>query len=228
MEASTVWAGKLRAGSQNMSVRDRTNRFDRASFLEKGTLRKRIIKIFSHSATALAVSASLLAFSMNAVAATAPVGATPGNLEVTTRGSASYTIPVVIPPGTHGMQPKLTLGYDSQAGNGFVGHGWSLGGLSVIHRCGATILLDGFKGGVKYDANDKFCLDGERLVNVGGNEYRTRHETWQRVIASDTSANPASFTVWAKDGYILDTASRKTRAYRRRAAPTCASGRSTR
>ncbi len=150
------------------------------------------------------LAGGLLFLVASATHATAPVGATPGNLEVTTRGSASYTIPVVIPPGTRGIQPKLSLGYDSQAGNGFVGHGWSLGGLSVIHRCGATILLDGFKGGVKYDANDKFCLDGERLVLVDGVEYRTRHETWQRVIPSDMSFNPASFTVYAKDGYILE------------------------
>lgn len=158
---------------------------------------------FRHAVIRLLVG-GLLYFGVSSVHATAPVGTTPGNLEVTTRGSASYTIPVVIPPGTRGMQPKLTLTYDSQAGNGFLGHGWSLGGLSVIHRCGATILLDGFKGGVKYDANDKFCLDGERLVVVDGVEYHTRHETWQRVIPSDMSSNPASFIVYAKDGYILE------------------------
>ena len=148
--------------------------------------------------------AAVWLFPLPVLAATAPVGATPGELEVTTRGSAHYSIPIVIPPGTHGMLPKLSLGYDSQAGDGFLGHGWSLGGLSVIHRCGATILLDGFKGGVDYDGNDRFCLDGERLVNVGGAEYRTRHETWQRIFASDTSSNPTSFTVFAKDGYILE------------------------
>ncbi len=158
---------------------------------------------FKHAVTRL-VAGGLLFLTVSAAYATAPVGATPGDLEVTTRGSAKYTIPIAVPPGTRGMQPNLSLVYDSQAGNGFLGHGWSLGGLSVIHRCGATILLDGFKGGVKYDANDRFCLDGERLVNIGGTEYRTRHETWQRIIASDTSANPASFTVWAKDGYVLE------------------------
>lgn len=167
--------------------------------------------IFIHSRTTISprlfrhLAGVFLLFAASAApAATSPVGATPGELEITTRGSAKYTIPIVIPPGTRGIQPKLTLTYDSQAGNGFIGHGWSLGGLSVIHRCGATILLDNFKGGVKYDANDKFCLDGERLVNVGGTEYRTRHETWQRIFASDASSNPASFTVYAKDGYILE------------------------
>lgn len=102
------------------------------------------------------------------------------------------------------MQPQLTLAYNSQSGNGLMGMGWSISGLSVIHRCGATIMVDGFKGGVNYDANDRFCLDGERLISVGGSEYRTQHESWRRIIASDTSANPAFFTVYTKDGSILE------------------------
>jgi len=31
-------------------------------------------------------------------------------------------------------------------------------------------------------------------------EYRTQHETWQKVIASDASFNPNTFTVYGKDG----------------------------
>ncbi len=143
-------------------------------------------------------------------AETVPVGTTDGKFEVTQRGSAQYTIPIFVPPGTRGMAPKLSLVYDSQAGNGMLGHGWSLGGLSVIHRCAANILLDGFSGGVNYDANDRFCLDGERLMNVGANVYHTRHETWQRVIAYDASGqpdsgwNPAYFKVYGKDGLTLE------------------------
>jgi RHS repeat-associated protein len=145
-----------------------------------------------------------------AEAATTPVGTTEGKFEVTQRGSAQYTIPIFTPPGTRGLAPNLSLVYDSQAGNGLLGHGWSLGGLSIIHRCAANIHLDGFSGGVNYDANDRFCLDGERLVNVGANEYHTRHETWQRVLAynasggADTSHNPAYFYVLGKDGVTLE------------------------
>lgn len=143
-------------------------------------------------------------------AATTPVGTTEGKFEVTQRGSAQYTIPVFVPPGTRDMAPKLSLVYDSQAGNGMLGHGWSLGGMSIIHRCAANWQLDNFSGGVNYDSNDRFCLDGERLVNVGSNEYHTRHETWQRVLArnasdgADTSSNPAYFYVLGKDGLTLE------------------------
>lgn len=198
MAPSTVVAGKPQDCLILSSVCNSTRR------LKPIPLLRRFFRTFLSHVTAWVTCAVSLLFSINAVAATAPVGATPGELEITTRGSAQYTIPIVVPPGTRAMQPKLSLVYDSQAGNGFIGHGWSLRGLSVIHRCGATILLDGFKGGVKYDANDRFCLDGERLVNIGGTEYRTRHETWQRIYASDASSNPTSFTVYAKDGYILE------------------------
>jgi hypothetical protein len=77
------------------------------------------------------------------------------------------------------MVPNLSLVYHSQSGDGLLGIGWSLSGLSAIYRCPATLLQDGFDGGVNYDANDRFCLDGQRLVAVAGaygahgTEYRT-------------------------------------------------------
>lgn len=149
----------------------------------------------------LGVVGSLASLRANAlVNPTASVGATSGSFAVSASGAATYTIPIAVPPGTHGIQPSLSLAYDSHAGNGWVGMGWMLAGLSVIHRCGATVELDGFKGGVNYDVNDRFCLDGERLIKIGTTEYRTERESLQRVIASDGTTNPATFIVIEKDG----------------------------
>lgn len=101
------------------------------------------------------------------------------------------------------MQPKLSLNYNSQGGNGLLGMGWSIGGLSVIHHCGATITVDEFKGGVNYSPNDKYCLDGERLIwDATMGFYRTQHESWQKIVFSGFAHDPTSFTVTSKDGTV--------------------------
>jgi RHS repeat-associated protein len=128
-------------------------------------------------------------------------GATPGSFAVTPSGAATYTIPIAIPPGTNGMQPNLSLVYNSQIGNGNLGVGWSLSGLSAVHRCGATLAIDGFKGGVNYGPDDKFCLDGERLINTGGVNYRTQHESWKNIQAF-FPPNPTYWYVKSRDGTI--------------------------
>ena len=139
---------------------------------------------------------------------------TPGSFAVSSSGAATYTIPLQVPPGTAGMQPSLALSYNSQAGTGLAGMGWSLSGLSAIHRCPATILQgDGYMGGINYDPNDRFCLDGERLtrINTGltygapGQEYRTEHESFTRVISyGGSDGNPSYFKAWTKSGQIME------------------------
>src|SRR5262249_13531058 len=67
-------------------------------------------------------------------------GPNPGNL--TPAGSQSvslftgaftYTYPIAVPPGRHGLQPDLKLVYNSQANNGWLGIGWDLS-LPSIQR----------------------------------------------------------------------------------------------
>ena len=41
-------------------------------------------------------------------------------------GSASLTYPIVLPAGRHGLQPDVSLHYNSDGGNGFLGVGWSM------------------------------------------------------------------------------------------------------
>lgn len=53
-----------------------------------------------------------------AASAHAAVGNTKGSASVTPSGSASYSIPIFAPPGTHGMTPSLSLSYSSGAGSG--------------------------------------------------------------------------------------------------------------
>lgn len=50
-----------------------------------------------------------------------PAGSLEGNLQVTATGSASYSIPIALPPGTAGVAPQLSIAYSSQQDNGLLG-----------------------------------------------------------------------------------------------------------
>lgn len=84
----------------------------------------------------------------------------PYQLEVNQTGAATYAIPVALPPGTASVVPNLSVFYSSQGRNGLLGVGWTLSGLSSIGRCSRTVAQDGVLGGVNFDANDRFCVDG--------------------------------------------------------------------
>lgn len=134
-----------------------------------------------------------------------------GELAVSPGGAAKYNIPIVVPPGTASMQPNLSLKYNSQGKNGLLGVGWSLDGFSSITRCQATIDQDGFNGGIKFDDNDRFCLDGKRLVAVNGalgadgTEYRTEIDSFAKIVSYGQSGNgPAYWKAWTKSGRIIE------------------------
>lgn len=157
--------------------------------------------------TSILLAATLLGIGQ----ATASGMATPVGFNVTETGAATFNIPIEVPPGTAGIAPSLSLNYTSQGGNGLLGMGWSLGGLSAIYRCGRTLIQDGAKDGVNYNANDKYCLDGQRLVAVSGayganaTEYRTERESFTKVISYGTAGSgPAYFKAWTKAGQIIE------------------------
>jgi hypothetical protein len=136
----------------------------------------------------------------------------PGQFAVSPVGAATYAIPIQVPPGVAGMEPKIALALNSRGGNGPLGVGWSLSGLSAISRCPRTTPQDGVKGAVGYDSNDRFCLDGRRLILVAGTEgadgaeYRTEVDTFSKVavVGSASGGGPASFVVKTRSGLTLE------------------------
>ena len=125
------------------------------------------------------------------------VASASADLQVDNHGSANYSIPLRIAPGRSGLVPHIALQYDSAAGNGVLGIGWSLstGFPSAITR-GRTILArDGTVRGVNFDSSDKFYLDGQRLLCVSGdslaakagNLYRTEVDSFVSITATDSS-----------------------------------------
>lgn len=144
-----------------------------------------------------------------------PVGAgvadVSGNFAVSADGAATYNIPIALPPGTGGEEPKLSLSYNSQSGNNLLGVGWSLSGLSVITRCPRTVAQDGTKGAVKFDKDDRFCMDGQRLILISGTygadkaEYRTERDSYSKIISYGVAGSgPQWFKVQTNSGQVIE------------------------
>ncbi|MFH1261920.1 MAG: FG-GAP-like repeat-containing protein [Pseudomonadota bacterium] len=73
-------------------------------------------------------------------------------------GSFSWSIPIEV-PSYYGIEPSLSLSYNSGGGNGIAGVGWSLSGYSTIERGGLIHTPP------QYDDNrDTYYLDGQELV----------------------------------------------------------------
>ncbi|OOG39665.1 FG-GAP-like repeat-containing protein [Polaromonas sp. A23] len=168
-------------------------------------------KRYSRVLTGIALSLGAALVAGSVLAQTTVAGTTPGQFSVNESGAATYSIPIQVPPGVAGMQPQLFLEYNSQSGNGLLGMGWSLSGLSAITRCPRTMAQDGVRGGVNYDMNDRFCLDGQRLLlisgteGVAGAEYRTERESFSKITAHGSAGNgPAYFIVKTKAGLTME------------------------
>lgn len=142
-------------------------------------------------------------------------------------GAAGYRIPIVVPPGRHGIMPELSLSYNSRSGNGVAGIGWSLSAGSEIARCPATLDQDGTIAAVKLTAADKLCMDGQRLVASGGvygqsgATYDTELRSFSRVTQLGGALNSATtyFKVESKDGDILYYGGSSTAASAARVIP---------
>lgn len=143
--------------------------------------------------------------------AVAALGYTPATFNVSRYGAATYDIPIWAPPGPQGLQPSIALHYSSQQGNGPVGVGWSIAGLSSISRCTGTVAQDGAAAAVTLTYYDRFCLDGKRLrltssenlttYGLDSTTYQTEVADFTNIIAHGAVGNgPAYFFVQQPNG----------------------------
>jgi hypothetical protein len=165
-------------------------------------------------ATASALTAGGLSAGAGGTGLPGVEGRVPDMAKVEASGGASFSIPIIVSPGTAGLQPNLSLVYNSQAGNGLFGVGWSLKGLPTIHRCAQQYEPDNNKGRVGYDINDRYCMDGVRLMRINsdtGNynavpsEYRTEVDVGVKIVsAGNAGSGPATFIATTKEGRTLE------------------------
>jgi RHS repeat-associated protein len=131
-------------------------------------------------------------------------------------GAATWSRQIEVPPGRAGMEPAFSVSYNSRSGVGVAGLGMSIAGQSSIHRCPSTLEQDGIVRPVGFDASDRVCMDGERLVSVpvttGAScptgavqtEYRTEINSFSRVLlcGGTLASSSAYFKVESKNGRI--------------------------
>ncbi|APZ47808.1 hypothetical protein BW723_16555 [Polaribacter reichenbachii] len=142
------------------------------------------------------------------------IGETMGELSVSLTGGANYDIPITVPSGINGVQPNISISYDSQSGMGLAGYGWNIKGVSAITRIPSSKYHDNSIGGVNLDHNEnRFALDGNRLIlrsgTYGGDgaEYETEVFSNLKITSHRTFSyghydGPEYFKVLYPDGSI--------------------------
>ncbi len=129
-------------------------------------------------------------------------------------GTFTDSVAIVLPP-FRGLEPKLSLDYSSRAGiraggwnAGFVGVGWSVGGLPEIVRTSPI------GGTPHFDNTDVFQLDGTELFKCGdvnnrgascaaGGTHTTKIESYLKVKRTDRENAADQWEVFRKDGTKL-------------------------
>ncbi len=148
-----------------------------------------------------------------------PVGSLEGQNSVGADGSFNYSIPIFTIPGTNGMQPDLKISYNSNQHDGILGLGWNLSGSSSISRIGKDKYHDGEISPVKFNAEDNFVLNGQRMVQVETEEIEFDDRTvnarifalekdntiriYERFFKYDTEVFEY-FEVHTKEGMIIE------------------------
>lgn len=114
-------------------------------------------------------------------------------------GDAAVSFPIVIPPGRLGMQPTLAVQYNSAAGNGWLGVGWSLELPSVE--------ISTEFGVPAYDGAERYVLAGDQLTLAAGvtpsseTPFVRRIEgSFDRIVRKESSPSTFWWEVTDKNG----------------------------
>ncbi|MDQ5824469.1 MAG: sugar-binding protein, partial [Chloroflexota bacterium] len=103
--------------------------------------------------------------------------------QVNNRGEAWLSYPIEVPQGRNGLQPELSVAYNSAGANGWMGLGWDLGT--------SAIAADTRWGVPRYHATletETYVLDGMQLTPLAGRgdfQPRVRNQTFQSRVEGE-------------------------------------------
>lgn len=118
--------------------------------------------------------------------------------DVSPTGAALYTIPIKVPDGVAGIQPNLSIVYNSQLEEGILGMGGNLVGASYISRI-IPSAANGFLEKIKLNNEGYFALDGNPLIRTGSNTYTMENKDFSSITLS---ASGDQFVVTRPDGSV--------------------------
>ena len=164
----------------------------------RGRIRAILVVLLLVAGASAEVSGQTRASPGRATSATDTGDTTSGGLAAapSATGSFVHSVPIQV-PAFHGLEPRVSLDYDSAAGNGEAGVGWRL-------TVGSTITRSGPDGGLpRYDGTDVYVVDGEELVScapdcVTGGTHETRKQSYDRFVFDGKA-----WTRWYRDGTRL-------------------------
>ena len=168
-----------------------------------------LLCMMSASCTVLHASDNIHGGTQNGI-----VGKISDEYQVTPSGQFNYELALSVPSGTGGIAPQLSIVYNSSNKEGLIGYGFDLSGISLISRSPENLYRDGKADIVRFDATDRFSLDGIRLslsktISGTKREYRTELDNYSKIIAEGDAVNPSKFTVYTKEGLIREFKSAK-------------------
>jgi len=109
-------------------------------------------------------------------------------------GDAMLDYSLVVPPGRHGMEPNLSVRYDSSGSDGWLGVGWDLQ-LPSIEVSTAF-------GVPRYDGTERYRIDGEQLAATSspGVFVRRTEGSFERIVRQGTGPADYRWEVTDKNG----------------------------
>lgn len=135
------------------------------------------------------------------------VGIIGGQFRVDESGGTNYNVPLKLPSAPGGMQPPVAINYASNRGNGIMGVGWNIAGLSSITRCRQSTESHGAEAPINLTSQDRFCLDGQPLAlyqktygAVGAKYFTEIYSGVSVTSVAGTTGRPSYFTVQKEDG----------------------------
>jgi RHS repeat-associated protein len=120
-------------------------------------------------------------------------------------GAAHAAINVYMPKEL-GPVPSLSLQYSSNAGNGLLGVGFNLAGVSKIHYCKPTADVSHTVAATAFTDEERLCLDGQYLVQTAGASRFAHDATYMTEISNSSriryknSSSQNTFEIEVKGG----------------------------